>query len=168
MGRFRLESYGGRSMESGPRGWEGLRRAEEDRVKKIIDDYEETLAALNAVPEDTPDDIRAYEEYRLRKEEKTLVASSSVPYNPGDEELDEEAIVAIDEGDDEFMRFLEEIQSSSFYQSMSMSDIAKDITRDKEVPTQRDVEGADRKMDIDETLNESERRHEKFLDELEI
>ena len=59
MGRFRLESYRGRSMESGPDGWDGISRAVEDNT--VDDDLEMKLArqALMEVPSDYYDDYIA-------------------------------------------------------------------------------------------------------------
>ncbi len=61
MGRFKLESYHGRPLESGPKGYEGLTGAKEEkksnREDRMHTDEERIASALACIPEDTDDDL---------------------------------------------------------------------------------------------------------------
>ncbi len=56
MGRFKLESYHGRSLESGPTGYDGITGASEENNTSISDE-DIIRAALECIPEERDDDI---------------------------------------------------------------------------------------------------------------
>lgn len=142
MGRFRLESYRGRSMESGSDGWDGISRAEEDNF--IDDELEKELVrqALNEVPSDVGDDFVVY------WDNNENYTSQVTQRDENEEELNS--------GDEEYERFLAEIMGDE-YQSKSMSDMARDISKSVDVPTVRDVENASKNI-----LSEMDRDNDEY------
>lgn len=159
MGKLRLESYSSKSMEAGPDGWDGIRRAEAYRGIDDEEEIDELREQLSGVPEDTKDDIHIL----TSREDVDRVRNSTLKGNT----------LEFNEGEDEYERLLAEIEGwelpkeqGKYFHSMSMSDIARDITKSIDVPTQRDVKNAT-KIDLEEIEEEGYDEFDKYMAEIE-
>ena len=63
MRRFKLESYHGRSLEAGSKGYDGIIGAHENKTEEERIEY-----VLNCIPEDNDDDL-----YDLKEDDEKII-----------------------------------------------------------------------------------------------